>query len=218
MSGLRLVEVRVVVRQLVLLRRVTLEVPRGTVVALVGRNGAGKTTTMRAIMGLVPIAAGAVALNGTDLRARPAHHRATLGVGYMPEDRRLIPQLTVEENLLVPVWANRLPDGRERLQRVYDVLPGVRAFAPRRAGQLSGGQQKLVALARALMVGDEVLLLDEPFEGLAPALVEQIAGVLQRLAGSQTAVLVAESELLHVGRLAARTYTIERGEIVGVQG
>lgn len=215
---LRLQDVQVIVRRLTILRGVTLDVPAGTIVGLVGRNGAGKTTTLRAVMGLMPASAGSITLNGADLLQMPPHRRAVLGIGYLPEDRRLIPLLTVEENLLVPVWANRIGDGRVRLARVYEMMPLVQSFAARRAGQLSGGQQKLVALARAVMIGLHLLLLDEPFEGLAPALLEQIEGVLQRLVGEGVAILVAESELTHVAALAARTYTIERGEIVAPSG
>jgi branched-chain amino acid transport system ATP-binding protein len=213
---LRLHEVQVSVRGVAILRGVTLEVPEQTVVGLVGRNGAGKTTTLKVVMGLMPASSGSITLNGDDLRQVPPHRRAALGIGYLPEDRRLIPLLTVEENLLVPVWANRLADGMERLARVYEIMPLVQSFASRRAGQLSGGQQKLVALARAVMVGNRLLLLDEPFEGLAPALIEQIERALRRLLAEGVAILIAESELTHVGQLAGRMYMIERGEVARV--
>lgn len=167
----------------------------------------------------MPASAGSITLDGADLRQMPPHRRAALGIGYLPEDRRLTPLLTVEENLLVPVWANRLDDGRKRLACVYQMMPPiVQSLAARRAGQLSGGQQKLVALARAVLIGSRLLLLDEPFEGLAPTLVEQITSVLRRLAGKDVAVLIAESELTHIDALANRTYTIERGEIVAARG
>lgn len=211
---LRVERLQVALRRLPILRGVSLAVAPGAIVALVGRNGAGKTTTLRAVMGLVPVSGGEVALDGTDLRQTPAHRRVAHGIGYQPEDRRLIPILSVEENLMVPVWANGWADGRARLERTYSLLPGLAAFARRRAGQLSGGQQKMVALGRAMMVGRRLLLLDEPFEGLAPALVEGIADALVRAAADGAGVLIAESELTHVGGLAHRTYTIERGEIV----
>ncbi|MDR5683215.1 MAG: ATP-binding cassette domain-containing protein [Armatimonadota bacterium] len=208
-------DLRVNIRRLAILRGVTLEVPAGTIVALVGRNGAGKTTTLRAVMGLVPASGGSITLDGSDLLRVPAHGRAALGIGYMPEDRRLIPQLTVEENLLLPAWANRMSDATGRLRDLYERMPALAAFASRRAGHLSGGQQKLVAAARAMMTADRVLLLDEPFEGLAPALVGALGSVLRGLAQEGRAVLVAESEHTHVAALAHRAHTIERGETVG---
>ncbi len=208
-------DIRVHVRTITILRRVTLTVAAGEIVGLVGRNGAGKTTTLRAVMGLMPIAEGTLTFAETDLRRVPAHQRARLGIGYMPEDRRLIPTLTVEENLLLPAWANRLPEAEARLARIYQVMPEVQAFAMRKATQLSGGQQKLVAMARALMIGRRLLLLDEPFEGLAPALAAKMGAVIQTVQREEgLAVLLAESEYKHVERLAQRTYIIERGEIV----
>ncbi len=215
---LRLVDLQVAVRGLTILRHVSLEVAPGSIVGLVGRNGAGKTTTLRAVMGLIPVARGAMTWDGVDLRQIPPYRRAALGIGYLPEDRRLIPPLTVEENLLLPVWAGRRVEEHQRLSWVYGLLPGVRAFATRRAGQLSGGQQKVVALARALMIGTRLLLLDEPFEGLAPALVDQIATVLRKVADDGVGVLVAESEITSLRALADRTYVIERGEVAGPEG
>lgn len=217
-AGLRLEALEVRLRRLRILRGVTLEAPAGMVVGLIGRNGAGKTTTLRSIMGLVPLAAGEIALDGVRLRDLPPHHRPRLGIGYMPEDRRLVPALTVEENLLVPIWANGFTDGAARLAAVYDRIPLVRTLARRRAAYLSGGQQKLVALARALMVGRRVLLLDEPFEGLAPALADEVGAILAGALPPDLVVLVAESESRRVARLARRLYTIERGAIVGAAG
>src|SRR6266571_5181554 len=136
-----------------ILRELSLEVPTGGIVGLIGRNGAGKTTTLRTIMGLVELRSGEVTLDGANLSSLPAHIRAGFGIGYMPEDRRLIPALTVEENIMLPAWARAIPDAAGRLETIYSLMPEVRALASRPSTQLSGGQQKLVALARSFMSG-----------------------------------------------------------------
>jgi branched-chain amino acid transport system ATP-binding protein len=193
------------------LNDVTLSIASGTFAGLVGRNGAGKTSLMRTIMGLLPASAGEIVFQGKNLRQIPPQARAGLGVGYMPEDRRLIPELTVEENVLVPAWATNAADFAERRDFVYGILPEVRDFAPRRALQLSGGQQKLVALARALMSGRQLLLLDEPFEGVAPALARRLVEAIAALRATGVAVLLSESDYVHSGDLVDSLYVIERG-------
>ncbi len=210
---LELENVHVSLRGFPILRGVSLEVPEGRIIGLVGRNGAGKTTTLRAIMGLVPVRSGSIRFERADLTRLPAHRRASLGIGYVPEDRRLIGPLTVEENLLLPAWAIGMRDAPDRLRWIYRLMPEVEELAGRRAAQLSGGQQKLVALARALMPGARLLLLDEPFEGLAPAMALRMGEILRDLQLKGMAILIAESDLHRVSALAARIYTIERGEI-----
>ena len=195
------------------LRGVSLEVPTGAMIGLIGRNGAGKTTLMKTVMGLLKPAAGAIRLEERDLLALPTHGRSRLGVGYMPEDRRLIPDLTVEENILVPAWAVHVPDAAARLEKVYTLIPELRAFAARKGLQLSGGQQKLAALGRALMCGTRLLLLDEPFEGVAPALAQRLAEVVAGLKQAGLSVLVSESDLQHSERMVDRVVTIDRGAI-----
>jgi branched-chain amino acid transport system ATP-binding protein len=192
---------------------VVLSIAPGSFVGLVGRNGAGKTTLMRSIMGLLPVRTGTVTFLGKDLRAVPPQGRAGLGIGYMPEDRRLIPDLTVEENVLVPAWAIGDAEGRGRLAFVYDILPEVKEFAPRRALQLSGGQQKLVALARALICGRRLLVLDEPFEGVAPALARRLVEAIAALKATGVSVLLSESDYVHSGDLINALYVIERGVV-----
>src|SRR3954462_3289266 len=182
----RMLEVRnleVAISAVQILRGVTLSVPSRAMVGLIGRNGAGKTTLMKTLMGLLKPGSGEVQFEGRDLLGRPTHARAQLGIGYMPEDRRLIPNLTVEENVLVPAWAARLADAPARLERVYELIPEMRAFAERKGLSLSGGQQNLAALARALIAGTRLLVLDEPFEGVAPALAERVPGVVPTLQG-----------------------------------
>jgi branched-chain amino acid transport system ATP-binding protein len=201
----------VAIDSVVALRGFSLEVPSGRMVGLVGRNGAGKTTLMRSLMGHLAPSAGMVEFDGRDLLALPAHARAGLGIGYMPEDRGLVPELTVEENILVPLWVNRALVEADRLALVYRVLPELTEMRARRALLLSGGQQKLVALARALAAGTRLLLLDEPFEGVAPALARRLAEVIASLKGSEVSVLLAQSDLNHARRLVDSEFVIERG-------
>ena len=205
--------IRVTIKGFIILRGVTLDIPAGELIALVGRNGAGKTTTLKTIMGLMPVTGGTIQLDSTDLLGVPGHQRAALGIGYMPEDRRLIGALTVEDNILMPVWASRLEHGAERLAHIYAHMPEVAAMSRRRASALSGGQQKMVALARAVMSGTKLLLLDEPFEGLSPAMGDKLARTIQELQRDDMAVLIAESDTKRLG-FVETMYTIERGQIV----
>jgi branched-chain amino acid transport system ATP-binding protein len=193
------------------LRGLSLTVPDGALVGLVGRNGAGKTTLMRSVMGHLPVRSGRIVFDGQDVAALPSHRRAALGIGYMPEDRGLVPELTVEENILLPVWVNRALHAEERLALVYRVLPELQEMRERRALLLSGGQQKLAALARALAVGTRLLLLDEPFEGVAPVLSKRLAEVIAGLKGSAVSVLMAQSDLNHARSLVDHEVVIERG-------
>lgn len=218
---LRLEGVRVVLEGFEVLRGVNLALNPGEAVALVGRNGAGKTTTLRSIMGLVPLKGGRIFLDGTPLNSLPAHRRAASGLGYAPEDRRLIGHLTVEDNLLLPAWALRLPAGEmwRRLEEVYALLPELQRLRSRSAAALSGGEGKMVALGRALMVGTRVVLLDEPFQGLAPALAQRYAETLTRVRREKRGVafLVTESNPRLLRKLADRFYQIERGEVKEVR-
>ena len=204
-------QVDVTIQSVRALRGFSLNVAPGSMVGLVGRNGAGKTTLLRTIMGQLKPTSGRVAWDGVDLAGVPRHGRAALGFGYMPEDRGLVPELTVEENILVPTWVSKTLDPQERLARVYEVLPELTAMRERRALLLSGGQQKLVALARALAVGTRLLLLDEPFEGVARALSQRLSEVIFGLRGKDLTVLIAQSELNHSASMLDREVVIERG-------
>lgn len=208
---LNIESVNVTIQSVQALRGFSLSLDAGNMVGLVGRNGAGKTTLLRTIMGHLPPSSGRVSWDGVDLSTVPRHARAAMGIGYMPEDRGLVPELTVEENILVPVWVSKTLDQGERLDRVYGVLPELRAMRDRRALLLSGGQQKLVALARALAVGTRLLLLDEPFEGVAPALSQRLSEVIFGLRGKDLTVLIAQSELNHAASMLDLEVVIERG-------
>jgi branched-chain amino acid transport system ATP-binding protein len=196
-----------------ILRNVNLELPSGKFAGLIGRNGAGKTTLMRSIMGILPPRNGSVHFDGATLDTLPTHMRARGGMGYMPEDRRLVPDLSVEENVLMPAWASRQPDIHARLAKVYEMIPEVEAFALRKAMLLSGGQQKLVALARALMCGTKLLLLDEPFEGVAPVLARRLAEVIAGLKQEGLSILLTESDLSHSKEMLDALFVIDRGEV-----
>lgn len=196
-----------------ILRGVSLRLAPGQLAGLIGRNGAGKTTLMRAVIGALPAAAGAISLEGRSLTGVVSHQRARLGIGYMPEDRRIIPQLTVEENVLLPAWASGIPGAADRLARIYRMIPEVAALKDRKGLQLSGGQQKLVALARALMSGTKLLLLDEPFEGVAPVLARRLAEVIALLKREGLCVLLSESDLTHSRELLDVVFQIDRGAV-----
>jgi branched-chain amino acid transport system ATP-binding protein len=203
----------VAIRNVQILREVSLHLPQGTMAGLIGRNGAGKTTLMKSLMGLLKVGSGAVRFGDTDLLALATHERVRLGIGYMPEDRRLVPELTAEENALVPAWAARASDAPARLAKAYALVPEAREFAARKGSQLSGGQQKLVALARALVCGSKLLLLDEPFEGVAPALAQRLAEVVAGLKKEGMSVILSESDLQHSERLVDRVFVIDRGSV-----
>ena len=200
-----------------ILRNVSLEVPSAKFAGLIGRNGAGKTTLMRSIMGILAARNGSIHFDGGTLDTVPTHMRARAGIGYMPEDRRLVPTLTVEENVLIPAWAASAGETATRLAKVYEMIPEVKTFAGRKAMQLSGGQQKLVALARALMCGTKMLLLDEPFEGVAPVLARRLAEVIAGLKREGLSILLTESDLSHSREMLDTLFTIDRGEVAPAQ-
>jgi len=210
---LELSDVSVSIKRTNILQHVALHVPNGSIVGLIGRNGAGKTTLMRTVMGFLPVNEGEVRFQDQSLTRLTAHKRAHVGIGYMPEDRKLVPTLTVEENILLSFWATKNDKLPKRLPWVYEMIPEVTEFSARKAMDLSGGQQKLVALARALFCGTKLLLLDEPFEGVAPALAQRLAEVVADLKEHGQSVLLSESDHVHSSELLDRLYVIERGSV-----
>jgi branched-chain amino acid transport system ATP-binding protein len=191
------------------LQGVSFDVPEGAVTALLGRNGVGKTTTLRALLGLVP-AEGRVALGGADVTHEPTHRIVRRGVGYVPEDRDVFSSLTVAENLQLAVR-----DGDPQYDLVYDLFPELKQRGRQRAGTLSGGQQQMVAIARALLNRNRVLLVDEPTKGLAPLLVTEVARVLERVS-ELTTVLLVEQNLGVVERVARDVVVLDTGRVVHV--
>jgi branched-chain amino acid transport system ATP-binding protein len=193
---------------------VSLSLARGEVAALMGRNGAGKTTTLKAIMGLVPARARALRFAGHDIGQLPTYRIARLGLGYVPEDRRIFTDLTVYENLEVGTKA-ALEDGRAPWthERLFSIFPNLAEMRGRRASQMSGGEQQMLTIARTLMGNPEAVLLDEPSEGLAPVIVEQMAGAVRRMKAEGIAVLLSEQNLAFASVVADRTYIIEKGAI-----
>ncbi|MGH1360304.1 MAG: ABC transporter ATP-binding protein [Burkholderiaceae bacterium] len=212
--SLELKQISVTIQSSPILRSINLSVGPGQRVGLIGRNGAGKTTVMRTIAGLARPVAGEILFDGQPINKLSPDQRAGLGFGYMPEDRRLVPLLSVEENMLLPSWANKSIDGATRIKMVYELMPELVEMKARKALQLSGGQQKLVALGRALIAGSRLLYLDEPFEGVAPALSRRLTEVIASLQDQKLSILIAQSELNHANKLLDQECLIERGEII----
>jgi branched-chain amino acid transport system ATP-binding protein len=199
------------------LRKVSFRLAPGSTTALIGHNGAGKTTTVRTIMGFTE-ATGSVTFGGEEISKLAPHLRPGLGIGYAPEDRRLFSAFTVEENLLLPGRVAGLgpEETKRRLERAYGVMPELKELAARPAGSVSGGQGKMVALGRALMLGTRLVLLDEPFQGLAPVLAQRYAEALRRLRAEDKdiALLITESNPKLLQAFADVALTIERGELI----
>ena len=193
---------------------VSLGLARGEIVALMGRNGAGKSTTLKAIMGLVPARAQVLRFCGHDIRHLPTYRIARLGLGYVPEDRRIFTDLTVYENLDVGTKA-ALDQGRAPWtpERLFSIFPNLAEMRGRRASQMSGGEQQMLTIARTLIGNPEAVLLDEPSEGLAPVIVEQMAEAVRRMKAEGIAVLLSEQNLVFASAVADRTYIIEKGAI-----
>lgn len=201
-----------------ILQGVSLAVGDGEAVSLVGRNGAGKTTTLESIMGLLSVQSGSVTFKGRNITRLPAHARARLGIGYSPEDAGIFPDLTVAENFHISHWLARgsrsAPTADESDEKIFAIFPEVRGVLQRRGVNLSGGQKKMVAIARAMSLSPSILLLDEPFEGLAPVVVNRFIEAVKKIKALGISLLIAESNLATAVRVADRLYAIDRGEII----
>ena len=192
----------------------SLAIEQGETLALLGRNGAGKSTTMKAIAGLLPLRSGKIELQGQGIHGRAAHLIARAGVGFVPEDRQIFPEHTVEDNLVIA--AKRGNDGEDfwNLRRVYDMLPLLEPLKNRMGGQLSGGEQQMLTVGRTLMGNPSVLLLDEPSEGLAPIMVQKIAELIKKLRELGSTIILAEQNLNFCLSIADRAVIIDRGRDV----
>jgi branched-chain amino acid transport system ATP-binding protein len=198
-----------------ILRGVSFNVSAGELVCLVGRNGAGKTTTLRTIMGYLLPRNGVIRLADIDLAGKSTLERARLGIGYAPEDSEVFGELTVRENIELPTWTRTTGKSAEdRIALAYRVFPNLRRYESRPGTHLSGGERKMLSIARALTLDADLLLLDEPFEGLSPAIIPAIRDSIHEIVKLGRTVLIAESELQHVPDYANRIYVMERGELV----
>ncbi len=191
---------------------VSLEVRQGEAVCLIGRNGAGKTTTIRSIAGLTPPREGKIYFKGTKISGLPTYRIARLGISWVPDNRRIFPDLTVAENLAIADRSNKERKGWD-IEKVYTLFPALKKYQNRRGGYLSGGEQQMLSIARALLGNPEFILLDEPTEGLAPLIVRELEEQILRLKSEGISILLAEQNLKSVLRMADRCYVMERGRI-----
>ena len=198
-----------------ILRQVSLQVAPREVVCLVGRNGAGKTTTLRVIMGYLRPNAGRIVFEDEEIQGRRTHEIALRGLGFAPEDSGIFSDLTVAENIEIATWTRR--GGRpaaERIEHAYEVFPVLRRYRGRKGPEMSGGERKMLSVARALALDPKMLLLDEPFEGLSPAIIPTVSDGLAEITKRGHSILLAESNIHHVPAFTTRLYVIERGEII----
>lgn len=198
-----------------ILQGVSLGIDRGETVCLLGRNGVGKTTTLKSIIGFVKPRSGQVLFKGQDVAGLPPHAIAKLGVGFVPEDRRIFPTLTVRENLIMGIKPGQKSNGEGwTIEKVYKYFPALQARDGQKGGHLSGGEQQMLTIARTLMGNPEVLLIDEPTEGLAPKIVETVEQVIQDIHQHDIPILLVEQNMRVALRLAGRIYVMSKGKIV----
>ena len=195
-----------------ILRKISLDVKEKEIVMLLGRNGAGKTTTIKSIIGIIPLKKGKIFFNGKDITNLPPYKRARMGIGYAPEDRKIFTDMTTEENIEVAL--SNPTKKNEIIKEIVEIFPTIEKLMKRKGGYLSGGEQKMLAIARALALSPKLLLLDEPLEGLAPIVTKHFYESIKKIRDRGISILIAESNLLHASKLADRIFIIERGEII----
>ncbi|MEM2294053.1 MAG: ABC transporter ATP-binding protein [Nitrososphaerota archaeon] len=215
MSLLDILNVNVYISNIHILRDISFILEEGESVAIIGPNGAGKTTTLKTIVGLLPLKSGKIIFNGEDISNLQIEKRVEKGIGYSPEDRRLIPDLTVEENILLPCWISKLSRTSidNNLKKVYEFFPELKELKNRKAKYLSGGQQKIVSIARALIKMPKLLLLDEPFEGLSPLIAKRLLKIFEQIKSMNISMIIADSSPTYPKAIADKIIRIERGEI-----
>jgi branched-chain amino acid transport system ATP-binding protein len=192
---------------------VSLKVQEGEIISLLGRNGVGKTTTLRSIMGLTPPKSGSIKWRGEEIAGKPSYQISRLGIGFVPEDRRIFSDLTVWENLDVAIQTGRKKENVWTLERVFDLFPALKPIQSRKGGYLSGGEQQMLTIARTLMSNPDLLLLDEPSEGLAPLVVQQLGEQIAKLRREGMTILLCEQNQRFSLDLSDRLYILEKGTI-----
>jgi len=196
----------------IILKNVNLHVPQGKIVCLIGRNGVGKTTLLKSIMGLVKTPKGSICLQGQELMEKPTYYRAQLGIGYVPQGRDIFPQMTIQENLELGL---EVANGKRIIdEKIYELFPVLKDMLARKGGDLSGGQQQQLAIARALVGHPKLLMLDEPTEGIQPSIIQEIGRVIQKLQLVGYTIFIVEQYLEFVLNIADIYYVMEKGEIV----
>lgn len=216
MALLQVVDLDASITDVPVLRKVSFTMNEGEIVSLAGPNGAGKTTTMRSIVGLLDDTDGTIKYRDEDISTLQAHERKQRGIGFCPQERRMFSRLTARENVMISLWgSDERFDTEAQFETVLDVFPMMESFLDRPAGNLSGGEQQMVAIARALVSDPDLLLLDEPFEGLAPSIRTDVREACQRIGTElDVAVLITESHISRISDITDRAYIIERGEII----
>ncbi|KOO42850.1 ABC transporter ATP-binding protein [Priestia koreensis] len=215
MSLLELKNIETYYGKIQALKNISLTVNRGEIVTLIGSNGAGKSTTLKSVSGQVKLGAGSILFNGKDITKLPAHDTTLLGIAHVPEGRRIFPRMTVKENLMVGAFGvKNKKQVQEQLERVFSYFPKLKERLDQKGGTMSGGEQQMLAIGRALMMKPDLLMLDEPSMGLAPIIVEQIFEIIKELNNEGMTILLVEQNAYQALQIAHRGYVIQTGEII----